>query len=231
MSDFGSFIDVVRADDLIAVVVFGSAARGELAPSSDLDVLLVVTDDAHLPEIASTLEQHEIGRLSAQVMTLRSLLSEAIRHPSFVAHIIDEGVVTRHTAQWDKAIKGLSELAFDRAALAREVDVRKKDLCPFMHAERFQNSPITALSHLYGLARSIVIIRLLQEGVREYSWRRVFDRYAELRPELATDLGRVKELRQYYEYTRDRADADVPREVPAPAEVKEAAISVRRIAS
>jgi len=31
-------------------------------------------------------------------------------------------------------------------------------------------------------------------GVHEYSWRRAFDRYAELRPELRADLDALKEL-------------------------------------
>jgi hypothetical protein len=79
-----------------------------------------------------------------------------------------------------------------------------------MPIEHFRNSPVTAMSQIYGVARSLVIARLLERGVHEFSWRRAFDRYAELRPEMRGDLDALKRLRPYYEYARGRPHATLP---------------------
>ena len=43
------------------IILFGSAARGEMGPQSDLDVLVVVPDGTHCRHTAQTIYQHLIG--------------------------------------------------------------------------------------------------------------------------------------------------------------------------
>jgi hypothetical protein len=56
-----------------------------------------------------------------------------------------------------------------------------------------------------------VIVQLLLEDVHEYRWQRVFDQYAQLRPDLSVDLAAVESLRPFYEYARARSSNMPPR--------------------
>ena len=43
------------------IILFGSAARGEMGPHSDIDVLVVVADGTHCRHTAQRIYQHLIG--------------------------------------------------------------------------------------------------------------------------------------------------------------------------
>lgn len=43
------------------IILFGSAARGEMGPQSDIDVLVVMPDGTHCRHTAQTIYQHLIG--------------------------------------------------------------------------------------------------------------------------------------------------------------------------
>ena len=189
-------------DRAVAVIVFGSVARGDQDAQSDLDVLVVVDDD----EARASLLAASDGGDSASplVVTRRALLGGLSLRPSFVAHLLDEGVTVHETPAWADVRAALVPSAADGEALAREVRRRAKELEPLSRAERFANSPVTVMAHLYGVARALVIARLLQAGVHEYSWRHAFDRYAELRPDLRSDIEALAALRPYYECARGR---------------------------
>ncbi len=49
---------IVEAVHPLRIVLFGSAARGELGPTSDLDVLVVVSDSARPAEISQQIYRH-----------------------------------------------------------------------------------------------------------------------------------------------------------------------------
>lgn len=223
-------LDQLKDESVVTVVLFGSMARGDSDMQSDLDVLVVVADREARAAVLSSLRAQFDGAHWPLVLTVASLHREAVEHPSFVAHLLDEGILLRSKSAWDALRSSLSHRAFDSDALAREVRSRAKDVEPLLRSERFQNSPITALSHLYGIARSLVIARLLQEGIHEYSWERAFDRYAQVRPELSPDLLALKDLRPYYEYARARTEADLPRGTVATKEIKALAGAVAHLA-
>ncbi len=52
---------IVEAVHPLRIVLFGSAARGELGPTSDLDVLVVVPDSARPAEISRQIYRHLVG--------------------------------------------------------------------------------------------------------------------------------------------------------------------------
>ena len=189
----------------VVVMVFGSAARGDETELSDFDLLVVVRADDQVGDLVSRLREHSSRTHIPMVMTPASLVREARRRPSFVAHLLAEGIVIEEAPEWTELRETLGELTRDRDAIRREVSVRARDLEPFTHIERFRCSPITARSHLYAIARSLVIARLLEEGVQEFRWALAFDRYADLHPELRGDLIALKALRPYYEYARARS--------------------------
>jgi predicted nucleotidyltransferase len=189
-------VDQLHDTDAIAVLLFGSMARGDQDSQSDVDVLVVVDDNKRRSDVLSVFRARPSNDSHVPlVLTVQALREEAREHPSFVAHLLDEGTLLLRRPAWDNLRQSLASCAFDSAALAREVRHRARHLEPLLRSERFRNSPVTALSHLYGIARSLVIIRLLENGIHEYSWQRAFDRYAEIRPELRSTLDEIKQLR------------------------------------
>jgi predicted nucleotidyltransferase len=189
-----------------AMVVFGSAARGEQTDASDLDVLIVVDDQGARTNLLRSFRAETAPPVSPLVLTRDALVSMAESKPSFVSHILEEGIVIYERSDWDDLRASLAIAVANDAALTSELLDRALDLETLSRTERFTDSPITALSHLYTISRSVVIARLLREGVHEYSWKRAFDRYAELHPDLKSDIESLKALRSYYEYARARTD-------------------------
>jgi hypothetical protein len=208
--------------DAVAVLVFGSVARGDDNETSDVDVMIVVADRESADVVDRAVRVDQSRRVIPTVRTVTSLVEEARDRPSFVAHLVDEAIVVRTSPSWPAVRERLAKAATDPDALTLEVHCRLRHLDSFARPERFRLSPVTALSHLWAIARSVVIARLLQQGVHEYSWRRAFDRYADLRPDLREDLEALKQLRPYYERARARPGARLPE---APVDVD----TVRRL--
>jgi len=211
---------------VVSVIVFGSAAREDTTSQSDLDVLVVVEDAPRAVVVAT-----DRATFTPLVFTARALLREASVKPSFVSHLLDEGRVIYERPDWQDLQAELAIRASDTRALHREVQRRVRHLDPLHPVERYRNSPITAMSQIYGVARSLVIARLLEHGVREYSWRRAFDRYAEMRPDLRHDIEALKALRPYYEYSHARPGAMVPSRSVELDELQELVDSAERLAT
>ncbi|MBA4370974.1 MAG: hypothetical protein C0418_05275 [Coriobacteriaceae bacterium] len=109
--------DALRADlaealsgAAVAVVLFGSVARGEAGPGSDIDVLAVVEDDS--AAAAAGVAADEAGPrlfrrwgmpLSVVVTTRRSLAQES---PAFLERVRVEGVAVSGTAEWERMRDG-----------------------------------------------------------------------------------------------------------------------------
>jgi predicted nucleotidyltransferase len=52
---------IVEVAHLRRIIFFGSAARGDMTPDSDIDILVVVPDGAHRRQTAQTIYPHLIG--------------------------------------------------------------------------------------------------------------------------------------------------------------------------
>jgi hypothetical protein len=233
------FIDPVvlsllqHAEDIgaLAIIVFGSVARGEADYQSDFDLLVVVEDfSARLRTIDRVTKQGGVGT-SPLVLTRATLSNGLSTRSSFIAHLLDEGLLIFETAAWQELKLALQTIAADADLLAAEVRRRVKELEPLSHAERFSNSPVTAKSHVYGIARALVIARLLQLGIHEYSWRRAFDCYAEIYPEQRREIETLKALRPYYEVARGRFGAVLPRDAERYDDLSGLVASVQRLAA
>lgn len=53
--------NIVEAAHPIKIILFGSAARHEMGPNSDLDVLVIMPDGIHRRKTAQTIYRHMIG--------------------------------------------------------------------------------------------------------------------------------------------------------------------------
>ena len=52
---------IVTAVHPLRIILFGSAARGEMGPDSDLDVLVVMPDGVHRRQTAQQIRRHLMG--------------------------------------------------------------------------------------------------------------------------------------------------------------------------
>jgi predicted nucleotidyltransferase len=79
---------VVRCVAPSRIIVFGSAARGEVGPNSDLDILVIVPDGTHRSETARKLchALWDLGIPKDVVVATESDVEEFGEEPSLVIH-------------------------------------------------------------------------------------------------------------------------------------------------
>ena len=83
------------------VVLFGSAARGEMGPDSDLDLLVVMPDDADRLDVAYRLHRclRRLGCAKDIVVVLEKDVAALRDNPSLVIHTaLTEGREVYHAA-------------------------------------------------------------------------------------------------------------------------------------
>jgi Nucleotidyltransferase domain len=202
---------------VVGVVIFGSLARNELTEASDVDVLIVHKADASVPELRSAIKREIAGKVGSRAgerfrpffYSPNTLLQEMDKHPSFAAHLSDEGVVVYATADFDTINQAIRKPSITRQGLRDELATRLGQLKLFADLSRFNGQFVPCLAQLYAIGKAVVIVKLLQNGIREYRWRKVFDTYSEVRPGLDADLSRVAMLRAYYDYVRDRSELPI----------------------
>ena len=151
-----ALVQHVGGAGVLSVIVFGSVARGEADERSDLDVLIVVEDNETRAALLQSISEGPLREMSPLVLTRDALMRGLPVRPSFVAHLLDEGVSVYETPAWRDIEAGLATAVTDVDALAAEVQRRTLELGPLAHPERFSTSPVTAMSHLYGVARALV---------------------------------------------------------------------------
>ena len=87
--------EIVRLVQPLRVLVFGSVARGDARPDSDLDLLVVVPDGTHRRQTAQRLYQ-EVPRcgvpMDVLVTTPRNLAIQARERGLIYSTILREGV-------------------------------------------------------------------------------------------------------------------------------------------
>ena len=79
---------IVAAVGPLRIVLFGSAARGDMGPDSDLDVLVVMPDGSHRLDTARTLHRRLRGLACAKdiVVVLQSDVERLADNPFRVIH-------------------------------------------------------------------------------------------------------------------------------------------------
>lgn len=207
--------DLARVESIREVWVFGSFASGEATPLSDVDLLVVHDPGVRVAEFRSRLQPSEHSRrIDASFFTPASLRDQFETQPSFAEHIHDQGIPLFQRGGLGVVKHARNPMAFSASGLSRELQQYLKETEMFRSLRRFNGTFVPCLAQLYSLARSIVIVKLLQNGRHDYNWRTIFDRYSELRPWLYEDLERLGALRVYYLYVQGRGG---PRSAPRAA--------------
>jgi hypothetical protein len=228
--------DVLSSQDaVLGAVAFGSLTRGELTQSSDVDILVVHRPEATVRHLRATVLSHRqtpgSHRWTPIYFTPDELAHEFSEHPSFAAHIADEGVTVYRTADFAPVEQRIRSPKLTTADLHAELQLRLQPLRWFANLKRFNGRFIQPLSHLYSIGKSIVIVKLLESGVREYSWRRIFGAYVEIRPDLEEEIRLVETLREHYEYFNNLNNPLEPKDTSDIEFVRRAVRSITTVAS
>ena len=190
------------------LVVFGSHATGLSSDVSDVDLLVVHDPRASSRELRSIIRnQDPLDVIDPIFFTPGTLEAEFQRHPSFAAHIADQGVIVHQRGDRSSVHQALEAVKLTDESLNRELDLYLEQLRLFTKLDRFNNIFSPCLAQLYSLGRSIVIVKLLERGRHEYGWRNVFQTYSNLRPDLSNRLEHLHELRKYYEHVHAKNTA------------------------
>jgi predicted nucleotidyltransferase len=98
-------LEEIFQDDLISVVVFGSAARGEAGENSDIDVLIVAEkfEKVDRDEVIDSIEEHlkisedyfdlVENNLATNINPLCLMQSEIETNPSLLKNVIPDGFI------------------------------------------------------------------------------------------------------------------------------------------
>jgi len=90
---------IVDAVHPLRIILFGSAARGEMGPDSDLDVLVVMPDGAHWRETGQLIYRHLLGLGFATdvVVVTQSDIERYVSNPyMIISPALDEGKELYH---------------------------------------------------------------------------------------------------------------------------------------
>jgi predicted nucleotidyltransferase len=196
--------------DIGGVCLFGSVARGDFGAGSDIDLLVVGSDESLSPselmgELPPNLRDREVSLIYYPKSQLKRLADD---NASFLLHIQQEGqVIIDRTGDLTAAMN----LPIDvREAVRSELDIEQQRLGMYDELERFGDNYLFVLMQLYAIGRSIVILALSNEGVFEYRRDRIFKLYAEQRPELASDIEVVKSLEPFYRLVVKDDESSLP---------------------
>ena len=89
------FANTIQSDDIVKIILFGSVARGDDTPESDIDILIIransdkLTDEINSAAVDVILEKDEF--ISPHVMS-EEHFNNTIDYP-FLTNVLKEGVV------------------------------------------------------------------------------------------------------------------------------------------
>lgn len=236
LAALGTLSDV---EGILGLVAFGSLVRNELADSSDIDLLVVHEDSTNVAKlrtfiknrVASQSRLAKAGAIKPIFYSADALIREIERRPSFAAHLADEGLVLYKTAAVEGIETKIAQRPITQPDLQKELTDRLSKLELFANLDRFNGQFVSCLAQLYSIGRSITIVKLLENNVHEYSWRRIFDAYSSIRPDLHDKIEHLATLRAYYDHVRNRSDLPESRHEVDPEYVDKAIDAITAVAS
>jgi predicted nucleotidyltransferase len=203
--------DVLRGHAWIeAVCLFGSVARGDETPWSDIDLLVIGSRaEATRAEIVEALPpQLRESHLSLLYRSSEELARLSEEQGIFVDHIRREGIILHDsTGQLTRALSGD---ALPWSNVEAELESELVRLRPYENLERFSSNFLFCLSHLYAIGKSIVILDLAKEGVFEFNRDEAFRKFRTLRPDKADEIETIAQLQPFYYLVTGRKSDPLP---------------------
>jgi predicted nucleotidyltransferase len=109
------YIDYVRDLDVLLVVLFGSVARGEFHPESDVDVLVLVDKPLEWKQVY----QHTSGIVQPIVKTVEEYIAQTREGEPFMLEIIEDGIPLYDADRWHRRLVDEVRAAKEKWGLVR----------------------------------------------------------------------------------------------------------------
>ncbi len=212
------------------VCLYGSVARGDAGPESDLD-LLVVGDD---PRLTPSSIRRRLDLLDSEPRvsivyhtpeTLERYLKTGSR---FLLHLQLEGDVLYDSTG---LLRGLQDHALVETPIDAEVEGQLKRLSLYDDPARYNGNVLFPLSHIYAIGKAIVMAILAENQIYEFNRDRAFDALAARFPELQADVGTLRALSPFYALVSKGIGQSLPFSYHGcEDELAKAVAAVRRIA-
>jgi|SRR5579859_710079 len=198
---------------VMAICLFGSVARGDQGPLSDIDLLVAGTDSNLSPSkllrvLPPSLRKQRLAILYYTMGELDQLFSAGL---SFVQHLKQEGRILYDPSGRLRILMAAPVNTCSRpGSLDAELEAELENLQWFERPGMFNNNFLFVFSWLYTIGKSVVILRLLKEGVPEFNQVRAFETLRNRHPELGPQLERIEELRPFYAMSSGKDGLPLP---------------------
>ncbi len=199
-----------RVPAVEGVRLFGSVARGDTEESSDIDLLVVGSDPSLTPvdlleKLPEPLRAAPLSLLYYSAAELEDLYEQG---DLFVLHILTEGQTLLDRADvFDRLRHEPRDL---RLTIRAGLELELSRLRPYEDLTRFNDNFLFCLSHLYAIAKSVVMLDLAKEGILEFNRAKAFKALRDLHPEHAEELDRLSSLEPFYRLVTGRRREALP---------------------
>jgi predicted nucleotidyltransferase len=220
---------LARYEDVAAVALLGSVARGNASPDSDVDLLVITygtTRPSRLTRRLPPALRHE--RLSLLCFSIERWQEEVERGALFLHHVRLEGEAL-HDPQGIVST-GLAAVAERPPDVAGELLRQRRHLRLYRDLTRLNGHHLFALAHLYAIGKAAAIARCTELGQPTFVKEEALQSLAARQPKLADAAETLARLRPFYDVTRGRRAAPLPFEpVDADDEVRRGVVAIEQL--
>jgi len=193
---------------VISVAIFGSVARGRASPDSDIDLIVLGTDDRLTP---SALRKRlpvvlQDAPISLSYHTISSLEKHLHRWTRFGAHLRREGQIL-HDPKGELQRLLSVEIPI---STAQELDAQRRHLANYQHVARFGGHFLFPLAHIYRIGRATAYAILAEDEILEFDREEAFRTFVRLHPDRAADIAAIAELAPFYKLVRTGSFVPLP---------------------
>jgi predicted nucleotidyltransferase len=213
------------------VCLYGSVARGDAGPGSDLDLLVVGEDpDLRPSSMRRALRLSERApRVSIVYHTPETLHRYIETGSRFLLHVQLEGEVLYDGSG---LLRDLKQRPPIKGPIRAEVDGQLRRLRVYEDPARYNGNFLFPLSHIFAIGKAILMAILSENEIYEFDRDRAFDAFAERFPLAAADVETLRRLTPFYALVSKGIEEELPFSYHrCEADVAAAIAAVRRLAA
>jgi hypothetical protein len=183
--------------DVDAVVLFGSVARGDAKPSSDIDLMVVADHEPDPIDLRRRLPpDFRKGCLSLVCRSSHQFLKLLAQGDSFAAHLHREGVILHDRSQ---LVTDALSSPLPQGSADDELAKHLRRLRTLEDLRQFNGYFLFCYARLYGIAKSIVMVGLQRRGIPNFDRRQAFALFKSEHPAVEHEVDLVARLAPFYD--------------------------------
>jgi len=212
--------------DIEAVILFGSVARGDASPSSDIDMMVVADSEPDPTELRRRLGSSQEERLSLVCRSPRQFLKLLNQGDSFAAHLHYEGVVLYDRS---RLVAGALSSPLPQGSSDEEVAKHVRRLRTLEDLSQFDGYFLFCYARLYAIAKSIVMVSLYRNDNPSFDRKQAFLRFKSEHPAVEHEVELLLRLAPFYDVVTHGEDRALPKAYEGLAAERMAAKAIEAI--